>query len=85
MQILLQQKTLLNFIFKLEILEISVKSPVEIRSELEILINMGLGDEQSGTGSGLLRVLRFPLPIIPLTTPHSSSSGAGTIRQWWPQ
>jgi hypothetical protein len=76
-QILLQQKTLLNFIFKLEILEISVKSPVEIRSELEILINMGLGDEQSGTGSGLLRVLRFPLPIIPPITPLSALSIQG--------
>jgi hypothetical protein len=37
---------------------------------------------QSGTGAGFLRVLRFPLPIlIPPTTQHSSSSGAGTIGQ----
>jgi hypothetical protein len=35
---------------------------------------------QSGTRAGVLRVLRFPLPIlIPLTAPHSS--GAGTIGQ----
>jgi hypothetical protein len=39
---------------------------------------------QSGTGTGFLRVLRFPLQIlIPPTAPHSSSisSGAGTIGQ----
>jgi hypothetical protein len=37
---------------------------------------------QSDTGTGILRVLRFPLPILILpTAPHSSSSGAGTIGQ----
>jgi hypothetical protein len=36
---------------------------------------------QSGIGVGLLRVLRFPLPIlIPPTVPHSSSS---IIRDWY--
>jgi hypothetical protein len=35
---------------------------------------------QSGTGTGFLRVLRFPLPIlIPPTAPHTY--GAGTIGQ----
>jgi hypothetical protein len=28
---------------------------------------------QSGTGADLLRVLQFPLPLIPLTAPQSSS------------
>jgi hypothetical protein len=42
----------------------------------------GICDEQSGTGAGFLRVLQFPLPfLIPPTTPHSSSFGAGTIGQ----
>jgi hypothetical protein len=36
----------------------------------------------SDTGTGFLRVLRFPLPIFnPPTAPHSSSSGAGTTGQ----
>jgi hypothetical protein len=35
---------------------------------------------QSGTGVGFLWVLRFPLPFIPLTAPHSSSS---VIRGWY--
>jgi hypothetical protein len=40
----------------------------------------GICDGRSGTGSGFLRVLRFPLPIlIPPTAPHSSSS---VIRSW---
>jgi hypothetical protein len=39
----------------------------------------GICDEQSGTGAGFLRVLRFPLPIlISPTTPHSS-----VIRGWY--
>jgi hypothetical protein len=32
----------------------------------------GICGEQSGTGSGFLRVLWFPLLIIPLIAPHSS-------------
>jgi hypothetical protein len=41
----------------------------------------GICDGQSGTGAGLLRALRFPLPIlIPTTGPHSSSS---IIRGWY--
>jgi hypothetical protein len=40
----------------------------------------GIGGEQSGTGTGFLRVLRFPLPIlIPPTAQHSPSS---SIRGW---
>jgi hypothetical protein len=40
----------------------------------------GICGGQSGTGAGLLRVLRFPLPIlISPTAPHSSS----IIRGWY--
>jgi hypothetical protein len=39
----------------------------------------GIYDRQSGTRAGFLRVLRFPLPSIPPTTSHSSSSWAGRI------
>jgi hypothetical protein len=40
----------------------------------------GVCGRQSGAGAGILRVLRFPLPIlIPPTAPHSSSS---LIRGW---
>jgi hypothetical protein len=45
----------------------------------------GVCGEQSGTGAGFLRVLRFPLPIIPPISPSPSSSGADTIGHWWPQ
>jgi hypothetical protein len=41
---------------------------------------------QSGTGTGFLQVLRFPLPIlIPPTTSHSSSSSSSSsvIRGWY--
>jgi hypothetical protein len=41
----------------------------------------GICGAQSGTGTGVLRVLWFHLPIIPPTAPHSSSSGAGTVSQ----
>jgi hypothetical protein len=42
----------------------------------------GLCGKQSDTGAGFLRVRRFPLPVlIPLTAPHSSSSGADTRGQ----
>jgi hypothetical protein len=34
---------------------------------------------QSGTGAGFYRVLRFPLPVIPLISPHSTS----IIRDWY--
>jgi hypothetical protein len=34
----------------------------------------GICGGQSGTGAGFLRVLEFPLPSIPPTAPHSSSS-----------
>jgi hypothetical protein len=40
----------------------------------------GICGEHSGTGAGFLRVLRFPLPIIPLTAPHSSSV---FVRGWY--
>jgi hypothetical protein len=39
----------------------------------------GVCGGQSGTEAGFLRVLRFPLPIIPPMSPSSQSPGAGTI------
>jgi hypothetical protein len=39
----------------------------------------GICGGQSATGAGSLRILRFPLSIIPSTAPHSSS----TIRGWY--
>jgi hypothetical protein len=40
----------------------------------------GICDGQSGAGTGLFRVFRFPLPIlVPLTASHTSSS----IRGWY--
>jgi hypothetical protein len=43
----------------------------------------GMFGTKSGTGAGSLRVLRIPLPIIPPTAQHSSSSsfGAGKVGQ----
>jgi hypothetical protein len=42
----------------------------------------GISGGQSGTGARFLRVVELPLLIIPLNTPHlSSSSGAGIIGQ----
>jgi hypothetical protein len=43
----------------------------------------GVCSGQSGTGTGFLRVLQFPLPIIPPISPSSYSPGAGTIGHWW--
>jgi hypothetical protein len=34
----------------------------------------GICGGESGIGAGFLKVLQFPLPIIPLTAPHSSLS-----------
>jgi hypothetical protein len=45
----------------------------------------GVCGGQSGTGAGFLRVLRFPLPIIPPISPSSYSPGAGTIGHCWQQ
>jgi hypothetical protein len=39
----------------------------------------GICGGQSGVGAGFLRVLRFPLPVIPPNSPSSQSPGAGTI------
>jgi hypothetical protein len=41
----------------------------------------GICDGQSDTGAGFLRVLRFPLTLIPPIVPCSSLSGAGTVCQ----
>jgi hypothetical protein len=45
----------------------------------------GVCGGQSSMGAGFLRVLRFPLPIIPPISPSSYSPRAGTIGHWWPQ
>jgi hypothetical protein len=39
----------------------------------------GVCGEQRGSGAGFLRVLRFPLPIIPPISPSSQSPGDSTI------
>jgi hypothetical protein len=44
--------------------------PVESEEEDEKVQDMVCGG-QSGTGAGFLRVLRFPLPIIPPISPLS--------------
>jgi hypothetical protein len=49
-------------------------APALVRAQVRSCGNCG---GQSSTGAGFLRVLRFSLPIIPPTAPHSSSSGAG--------
>jgi hypothetical protein len=50
-----------------------------VRAQLQLCVIYG---GQNSTGTGFLRVLRFPLPIlIPPTAPHSSSSS--TIRGWY--
>jgi hypothetical protein len=41
----------------------------------------GICGGQSCTGEGFLQVLRFPLPLIPPSAPHTSSSMAGTVGQ----
>jgi hypothetical protein len=50
---------------------------VRIRAQVR---SCGMCGGQNGTGTGFLRVLRFPVPIlIPPTAPHSSS----IIRGWY--
>jgi hypothetical protein len=41
----------------------------------------GICGGQSDSAAGFLCVLRFPLPNIPPTAPHSASYGAGTVGQ----
>jgi hypothetical protein len=48
---------------------------------LALVRSCGICSGQCGTGADVLRVLLFPLPIIPPTAPHSSSFGPGTIGQ----
>jgi hypothetical protein len=45
------------------------------------VLSSGICGGQIGAGAGFLRVLRFPLPFIPLNSPSSQSPGAGTIGQ----
>jgi hypothetical protein len=37
------------------------------------IMSCGICGGQSGTGAGLLRVLRFPLPRVSLIAPHSTT------------
>jgi hypothetical protein len=56
-----------------------LSTTARVRSQVK---SCGICGEQSVTGAGFLRILRFPLSIfITPTAPHSSSSGAGTIGQ----
>jgi hypothetical protein len=40
-------------------------------ARVRVRATCGVCGEQSGTGAGFLRVLRFPLPIIPPISPSS--------------
>jgi hypothetical protein len=63
---------------------IEVRSPLptaEARVRARVR-SCGICGGQCGTGAGFLRVLRFPLSVIPPIAPNSSSSsGTGTICQ----
>jgi hypothetical protein len=48
-------------------------------ARVRVLAACGVCGGQRGIGAGFLRVLRFPLPIIPPISPSSQSPGAGTI------
>jgi hypothetical protein len=51
-------------------------SAVRVRARVK---SCGICGGQNDTGAGFLRVLRFPLPIVPMIAAHSSSS---IIRDW---
>jgi hypothetical protein len=48
--------------------------PIAVAQVQARVRSCGICGGQRGTGVGLLLVIRFPLPIIPPTAPHSSSS-----------
>jgi hypothetical protein len=48
-------------------------------AHVQVQAACGVCGGQSGIGAGFLRVLRFPLPIIPPISPSSYLPGAGTI------
>jgi hypothetical protein len=54
-------------------------------AQIRVWAARGVCGGQRGIGAGFLRVLRFPLPIIPPISPSSQSPGAGKIVHWWPQ
>jgi hypothetical protein len=47
--------------------------PTEVTRFWAEVMSCGICGRQSGTEAGFLQVLWFPLPLIPLTAPHSSS------------
>jgi hypothetical protein len=58
---------------------VSRRPPTEAARVRVQVRSCGICGGRSGTGTGFLRVLRFPLSIIPPSAPHSSS----TIWGWY--
>jgi hypothetical protein len=56
-----------------------IQFPGSIKARVRVRAACGFCDGQSGTGPGFLRVLGFPLPIIPPISPSSYSPVAGTM------
>jgi hypothetical protein len=72
---------LLKFIFDRTIaLAVSRRLPTAAARVRAWIKSCGICGGQSGNGAGFLRVLRFPMPHIPPTASHSSSSII--IRDW---
>jgi hypothetical protein len=54
-----------------------ITSAARVRAQVSLC---GICGGQSSNEAGFLRVVRFPLPLIPPTAPHSASA-AGTVGQ----